>query len=1331
MQFSRLSTGDEDSAVCYDRGILLQTITQAQVQHTVPLDVTLCHGLGIISAPNNDPDTSRVNPSEEIEYTKGRGSGLSSDFDQTRLFSGDTGTDLDITCSQQELAESLEQSGKMDSKAFLLKLGTKPSTTQTHQVTHEANPSDEIEYTKGHASGLSNNLDQTRLFSGDTGTDLDITCSQQEVIFHDYPVQLSSHGSLEQSGKMDSKAFLLKLGAKPSTTQTHEVTHEANPSEEIEYTKCRSSVLPSNLDQTRLYSGDTGTESLEQSGKMDSKAFLLSLRSKPSSAQTHEANPSDEIENKKCRSSVLPNDLDQTRLFSGDTGTDLDITCSQQEVIFHDYPVQLSSHGSLEQSGKMDSKAFLLSLGAKPSSAQTHEVMQHTKDNMTLTSNSNPYCKRRPLGEITDMQRTMKTRQEVGGQQSNVDENVELTACHSYKDLETAVPKTKRRSIYEPVDIDVTSCYGPGLLRSIEKQEFHSSDEVTSRVSGVSLNLSVKRNSVETDLQPQASPEQTAPLDVTGCHGIGILPGKRISDPGSDQTVVNNTDNSESLDLIVCQAQEEHDSDENLELTACHSYEVLDNSLPKTHQKNICWPADLEVTSCYGPGLITGCLLSQNHQNDQSLARNESSKMNSSAFLKSLTGSKKHSSATDSEEYDNEMDLTISGNTVALTEDKREQKKPEEPKLSMRSNFLCAKTKEAVTDLSTSIGLRNAYLIKNPFIKNTEEQEQTSKFPENLELTVCHSQMVLDSDTQRSKQRTLYEAADLEETSCYGAGLIQSPEKEETCSDVFKSALNLPRSLRAARNTNKLKGNAVFNKAQDLPGWNKTRQQESDFSENLDLTCHGQPFMGSNSLKADRRSLFEPADIDVTRCHGVGLVESSGDKLEFSVRGKQGLDKSLQEANRRSFYEPAYIDVTSCHGAGLVESSGDNLELRVRGQPGLDKKLQQENRKSFYEPADIDVTCCHGAGLVESSGNNLELRVRGQSGLNKSLQQANRRSFCENADIDVTRCHGAGLVESSGDNLELTVGGQSGLDKSLQQGNQRSFHRPADIDVTRCHGEGLVESSGDNLELTIGGQSGLDKSLQQGNQRSFHRPAEIDVTRCHGAGLVESLGDNLELTVGGQSGLDKSLQQGNQRSFHRLADIDVTRCHGAGLVESLGDNLELTVGGQSGLDKSLQQGNQRSFHRPADSDVTSCHDPGLVKSNLGSLQLTTSANERLLDVNTESATRQSFYEHADLAIKSCSETGAIKTPDEPVINDDLEKIRLNLAERTEASFHSVSANASLDKTGLNQSVDDQVTQNVDRQLSIICEESVSELSKKELREDGNIPQQEQIQNTTQ
>ena len=1022
VQFNQLSTSDEYSAVTYDRGILLQTVMQAQVQHTVPLDVTVCHGPGIIGAPSDDPKTSRENPSEEMDYTK-----------------------------------------------------------------------------------------------------------------------------------------------------------------------CCNSVF----------------------------------------------------------SSAVAN-VDQARLFSGDTGIDLDITCSQQEVLLCNYPnAQLSSPENLEHSGKMDSKSFLMSLESKPSSIQTHEVIQHTKDSMTPTNSSNAYRKRQPLGEITDVQIAMKTSQGGGNQHSNLDENVELTACHSYKGLENVGPKTNRRSIYEPADIDVTSCYGAGLLKSSGKQELNGPDEARSQMAGAPTNLSVKRNSFGTDLQPLVPSEQTAQLDVTNCYVNGILlAGKRVSVPGAHQTEVPiySTDRTESLDLTVCEAQQEYDCDENLELTACHSYEVLDNSIPKTHQKSICEPAELDVTSCYGPGLIkspedlvtsdyvtdsnlerraeatvvrlhkntllnnaqdlrdpedagalvsqtsrlatiangdknsinkdysthqlpehtdqldtTRCYgegilphqrlpitgadhtlvfnpdnvgntdsldltvchpqqgqdtdatssdsLSQNHQNDQSMSYNGSSKIDSSAFLKFL-GAKQHSSGTDNDEHDDDMDLTISG--YIATEDIREQQKPVKPKLSMESAFLCAKTNEVVTDRSNSSGFRNAYLIKNPFRKSTGEQEQVSNFHENLELTVCHSQPVLDSNTQKTKRKSLYEPADLEVTSCFGPGLIHSPEKEETSNDVFKSALNLSRSLRAATTAKKFEGNASFHNARDVPALNQIKQQESDFNDNLDLTtCYSEPFVRDNS------------DINL----------------------EQGLDKRLQKVNRKSFYEPADIDVTSCHGVGLFKSFAETSESTVsHSQYAVDNNTQKRNRRSVYEPTDLDVTSCHG--------------------------------------------------------------------------------------------------------------------------------------------------------------------------------------------------------------------------------------PGLVKSNLESLQLGPCTSEQVLDIDTKEATRQSFYEHADLGSTPCSNSGLIKTPEEPVMNDDVGKTRLNLTERTEARCHSVSPNTSLSKADyvhypeellqtsralthsntslestdynadkdvtsphpveLTQSAGDPITSDdVDRKLSIICEESVSEVSRRELREDGNVTELEELQNTTQ
>ena len=282
----------------------------------------------------------------------------------------------------------------------------------------------------------------------------------------------------------------------------------------------------------------------------------------------------------------------------------------------------------------------------------------------------------------------------------------------------------------------------------------------------------------------------------------------------------------------------------------------------------------------------------------------------------------------------------------------------------------------------------------------------------------------------------------------------------------------------------------------------------------------------------------------------------------------------------------------------------------------------------------------------------------------------------------------------------------------------------------------------------------------------------MNVTSCQDAGLVKSFAEDLELTsCHSAQVLDNSTHKINRRSLYEPADLDVTSCHGPGLVKANRESLPLTTCTSELIpDNNTGSGTRRSFYEQTDLDVTSCHSQGFVKSNLESLQLTARASDCVLDINTESATRQRFYEHADLAIKACSETGRVKTPDETVINDET---RLNLTERTEASFHIVNANSSSDKAEdfhyseevlqttraptnsnkgfectdynadkdeisaspavglLNQSIGDQITRNVDRQLSIICEESVSEWSKKELREDENITQlEEEMQNTT-
>jgi len=346
--------------------------------------------------------------------------------------------------------------------------------------------------------------------------------------------------------------------------------------------------------------------------------------------------------------------------------------------------------------------------------------------------------------------------------------------------------------------------------------------------------------------------------------------------------------------------------------------------------------------------------------------------------------------------------------------------------------------------------------------------------------------------------------------------------------------------------------------------------------------------------------------------------------------------------------------------------------------------------------------------------------------------------------------------------------------------------------VTSCYGPGLIhspekeETSNDVFKSALN----LSRSLRaattakkfKGNA-SFHNAQDVpawnqtqqqesdfndnlDLTTCHSQPFVR---DNLVVNL--EQGLDKSLQKVNRKSFYEPADIDVTSCPGVGLFKSFAETSESTVPhSQYAIDNNTQKRNRRSVNEPADVDVTSCHGPGLVKSNLESLQLETCTSEQVLDIDTEEATRQSFYEHADLGIPSYSNSDLIKTPEEPVMNDDVGKTRLNLTERTEARFHSPNTslskaayahypeellqtsrapthsntssestdyNADKDVTSphaveLNQSAGDPITSDdVDRKLSIICEESVSEVSRRELREDGNVTELEELQNTTQ
>ncbi|KAJ7380404.1 protein localization to kinetochore [Desmophyllum pertusum] len=1278
-------------------------------------------------------------------------------------------------------------------------------------------------------------------------------------------------------------------------------------------------------------------------------------------SSTNPSEQAEEMEYTKCHSSLLPLSTstkgDQKESFSDDTTIELDVTCTQQEISFRDYPdAQLSSPGSLEENGKMDSRSFLMSLELKPLCTQTDEVT-HTKDFSTPTGISNAYLKRRPLGEITAAQISMKSKHSDGAlngtqpvPESTFDENVELTACHSYKILDSSIQKTKRRSIYESADIDVTSCYGPGLMKSLDN---HGPDQVSGRrsqTSGVTTDLNASRNSFETE----SLPECTAQLDITNCYGDGILSGKPLLALGADQTVFT-TNSTDSLDLTECQVQEGQDitgsplqscqnelacngsmflrslgtgknsiaatsSDEiegEMDLTESHGstlYSKINNYFTSGHKAK--GPENVSVLRSQTSGAttnsnadrnsfetdyrvhqhpahadkldITGSLdftvfktqqgqvavspfstsPSQNCPNDHELSCNGSSRMDSSLFLRSLC-EERHSSNTSHDESDLELTVCHGKPILDNSTQKANQRSLYEPAdIDVTSCYGPGLVKSSGENLELT-GCHGQEVLDNSRSQETNRRsiyepadiDVTSCYGpglvkssgENLVLTGCHGQEVLDnSRSQQTNRRSLYEPADIDVTSCYGSGLVKSSgDNLELTVCHGQEVLDNSRSQQTNRRSlcepadidvtscygsglvkssgdnlelTVCHGKPVLDNSMSQKTNRRSLYEPADIDvtschgpglikssgENLELTgCHGKPVLdNSMSQKANRRSLYEPADIDVTSCHGPGLVKSSGDNLELTVcQSQQVLDNSMsQKTNRRSLYEPADIDVTSCHGPGLIKSSGENLELTgCHGKPVLDNSMSQKaNRRSLYEPADIDVTSCHGPGLVKSSGENLELTgCHGKPILDNSMsQKTNRRSLYEPADIDVTSCHGPGLVKSSGENLELTVcQSQQVLDNSRsQQTNRRSLYEPADIDVTSCYGSGLVKSSGDNLELTVcQSQQVLDNNTQQANQRSLYEPADIDTTSCHGPGLVKSSGDNLELTVcHGQEVLDNSMsQKTNWRSLYVPADIDVTSCHGPGLVKSSGENLELTgCHGKPILDNSVsQKTNRRSLYEPADIDVTSCYGPGLVKSSGENLELTVCQSQQvldnsmsqktnrrslyepadiltscygpglvkssgdnleltvchgqeILDSSTQKTNWRSLYEPADIDVTSCHGAGQIETPDEQVTSNNISEIPLNLLKSPETTFQRLHDSATSDKAEdlhgpvevlhtsescqLIQMQDNQVAgADHDRKLSIICEESVNEPSKKETTEDANVTEVEEMQNSTQ
>lgn len=1040
VHFSHVSEASEENMINYGRGVLLQTVTQEEIQSTEPLDVTICHG-EIVSADSYfNIERTSTNPRqqlEEMEYT---------------------------TCYNN--SDQLFQNAATDNEPG----------------------------------------DQTRILGGDEGVELDVTCSQQEIFFRDFPnAPLSSPSctNLEENGKRDSSSFLMSLKSK------------------------RSSFLGNELSPS----------SSEGSTKMDSKSSLVSLKSKPASFQGNEITPFISEENTQKRNS-----------------TSFLMSLKSKSLSFQDNVVTPSNP---EESSEMENRSFLVSLKSKPSSFQGNEVSSGIRSS----------SQRQPLGEITNIESSMARTQSVGlggtlQQQSQFDDNVELTTCHSYGVYDNSAQRTKRRSLFESTDMDVTSCFGPELIKPSEKQVTNERALHLRSNPGAAAYNTHNLPSMEVfnavrgqaaDYHAQGLPGQMADLDMTSCYGGGILPVKQPSVAGTDQTMVFNTEseNIDSLDFTVCQGQEAFTTfpgsrlhawqDESLDVAAskmdssaflrslCEAKEgssrvpSVSGEMDGEMDITLCQPSEttklnaakdsfaiedqasqerhdqLDITNCYGSGILpnkqsftTGADHTGNADSlDFTICRGQdifssfpystqqtmqdalpsggSNKVDSSVFLRSVHGGRSTDAGSNSDEICDEMDLTathgstlcneigsyIPGHNGRLTDKMPAQKDYVESKPSSVDNITNSRTL-----MSESPGRTTELQVLSDGWSGIQQNDD-----DNLEFTSCHSFQVLDSSMQKSKRRSIYEVADIDMTSCYGPGLSRSPGKQVPGSNT-KETFNLTRGVEGYR----LDDNMASNRAQELPSQRIQRQPDET---KLELkACHSQDRFEKEVEKT--KSIQEPAQqSSPTDVKERRKIESFF--LSFNLKPSSGHEKEVSSSaiTNTSLAKQTLGDVTNINNStASIPGDGwngtqhqeesrldDDVEMTTCHSFGLlDNTFQKARRKSTYEPVHMDVTSYYGQGIVKSP-----FKEIASDSMSATLNLTRSQEAVANRASDSTALNATQVLQSQEmpeqrEELKLELP-TTCLNKEKTEGSMKkteSLHEQADKDMKSSHATGLT-----------------------------------------------------------------------------------------------------------------------------------------------------------------------------------------------------------------------------------------------------------------------------------
>lgn len=1129
-----------------------------------------------------------------------------------------------------------------------------------------------MEYTTCYSSVLQNSatyMENTKIFSHDTAIDLDITCSQKELFYQDgLNNQVMSPAGFQENDRMDSTSFLLSLGSKHAHTQGIKVKHDTA----ISATRSNDSISSRRQPIGEIRSEQGGYDS--QSGSQQSPCSNA------------------DVELTACHSfAVLESNSQKTKRRSVYEPADLELTSC--------YGQGLAKSSDNQEVGvqKRQALGVRADLNAFRNSFETN-----------LPDKAQPVCETQL--NITNCSRDSMTSGKktllLFDNQANVEEvHDDVTTKDSTNDF----------------SFDSTV-----FLRSLGARK-------SPIASGDTDNRNLERNQNENQ-----SPGSTGHLEMTRCYGTGILQNTRLPVliTGSNHTLVfsSDTDRTDSLDLTVCQTQKQQaasapfppllqqnsqneqnspnrssskmnssvflrvlgevmpsvgDTNEeecDLELTTCHSQPVLENSAQNTSRSSVTELSDLDVTSCHGPGLL---------QSVDNCDRLDANKRKANQLCQSA-----------------DVDVTVChGPGLLKASGEKVEEKESENQLSVDS-------------ASQEVKRRSPFEAAN-YMTSHSSPELLKSSGKNFDESVRFDQSGGDRSHQMVNRKSLYEPVDVDVTSCYGAGLLKTSDE-------------------------KLEG----------------------------VAPRDQPIVDNSSRKISRKGVYEPADVDVTSCYGAGLLKATDEKLDAIAPYIQAVEDSCsRKRSRRSIYEPADVDVTLCFGAGLLKTTGERVDtLAPYNQPVVGKSCQKTDRRSIYEPEDIDITSCYDAGRLKSNSEKLDAEAsENQQVADNSLQRNKRKSIYEPTDIDVTSCFGQGVVQSSSATVsynQLLVGSSSPGIK------QRSHYEPVDVDMTSCHGSGMLKNSGEVLRGNFcESKPAQGTSALQQNRRSLYEPTDVDVTSCHGSGMVIACKGTSEIAeLQHQSAPDMDGPKLNRRSLHEPLDIDSTSCYDQGKALASEEDLEVSFFHQQPLlNNTLHKSNRRGIHETEDMDIISCYDPGMAQSPDGNVE--NIVCQPVLDDSMQMTNQQNLHKTGDVNVTRCQDSEPVHTLDSLGVHLTVSKEQLDSAKSPQDTFTGVKdiADAVVEKErDLNRSkgetsqtsrvspipkafletdADDSLNINEesalssqqmalkancgvsdstpDRKLSVICEESLSELSKKgmSVEEDADVTEMEKMQHS--